>query len=296
MNISQWLNYAAKYLAERRQGAGRTDAEVLLGICAGRDRTALYRDGLDELLAEQEGVFRELLERRASGEPLAYITGVKEFMGLEFRVSPAVLIARPETELLVEKSLEFLKPLPAPVVVDVGTGSGAIAVSLAAFLKKARVCAVDISTEALAVAARNAARHGVAARVEFLQGDLLEPLMKIKGLRADLVAANLPYVPSSEMPGLMPDVREYEPHRALDGGPDGLDHYRRLIPQARELLRDGGRLLMEIAPGQGTALRESMGPGWRVEIFNDLAGRERLVIAEKPAVGGQETGGENCAR
>ncbi|MCL6612692.1 MAG: peptide chain release factor N(5)-glutamine methyltransferase [Peptococcaceae bacterium] len=281
MNISQWLNYAAGYLAGRCAGAGRVDAEALLGHCTGRDRAALYRDGPDRLSPGQEETFRRLLERRAGGEPLAYITGHKEFMGLDFLVGPAVLIPRPETELLVEKALEILKDLPAPVVADVGTGSGAIAVSLAVFLESARIYATDISPGALEVARENAARNGVLERVEFRRGDLLEPLLDIPGFKADLAAANLPYVPSSEIPGLMPEVRDHEPREALDGGPDGLDHYRRLVPQARELLRDGGRLLMEIAPGQGAALREILGPGWRVEVFPDLAGRERLVKAEK---------------
>lgn len=291
MNISQWLNYATAYLAERYPPSGRIDAEVLLGHCTGRDRAALYRDGLDLLSPDQEKMFRRLLERRAGGEPLAYITGRKEFMGLDFLVSPAVLIPRPETELLLEKAVELLKSdsravagsdaRGGPVAVDVGTGSGAIAVSLAVLLDQASVYATDISPGALGIARENAYRHGVAQRIEFRQGDLLGPLLGIPGFRADLVAANLPYVPSGEIPLLMKGVRDFEPYLALDGGPDGLDHYRRLIPQAAKLLRSGGHLLMEIAPGQGAALREAMGPGWRVEIFNDLAGRERLVIAQK---------------
>lgn len=286
MNISQWLNYATKYLAERYPPSGRIDAEVLLMLATGRDRAALYRDGLDELTPEQEKNCRRLLERRAAGEPVAYITGRREFMGLEFLVSPAVLIPRPETELLVERAMEILKALPAPVAVDVGAGSGAISVSLAVLLDSARIYATDISLEALAVAGKNASRHGVGERVKFLQGDLLDPLLKIQGLRADLVAANLPYVPSGEIPLLMKGVRDFEPYLALDGGPDGLDHYRSLIPQAAKLLRDGGHLLMEIAPGQGPALAGILGHGWHTEIFSDLAGRERLVAAQKTGSGG----------
>lgn len=281
MNISQWLNYATRYLAERYPHSIRIDAEVLLMLATGRDRAALYRDGLEDLSPEEEKEFRRLLERRAAGEPAAYIAGHREFMGLDFLVGPAVLIPRPETELLVEKALEILKALPAPVVVDVGAGSGAIAVSLAVLLDSAKVYATDISPEALAVAGQNAARHGVAGRVEFRQGDLLAPLLAVPVLKVDLVAANLPYVPSGEIPRLMKGVRDYEPRLALDGGPDGLEHYRRLIPQARELLRDGGRLLMEMAPGQGPELKNILGSGWRAEVLSDLAGRERLVIAQK---------------
>lgn len=297
MNISQWLNYATAYLAERYPPSGRIDAEVLLGHCTGRDRAALYRDGLDLLSPDQEKMFRRLLERRAGGEPLAYITGRKEFMGLDFLVSPAVLIPRPETELLLEKAVELLKSdsravagsdaRGGPVAVDVGTGSGAIAVSLAVLLDQASVYATDISPGALGIARENAYRHGVAQRIEFRQGDLLGPLLGIPGFRADLVAANLPYVPSGEIPLLMKGVRDFEPREALDGGPGGLDYYRRLVPQARGLIREGGALLMEIAPGQGGKLLEIMGPGWKVEILPDLAGRERLISAQKLGNEGQ---------
>lgn len=286
MNISQWLNRAGAFLAERRPGAGRTDAEALLCRRTGKDRAALYRDGLEEIPPGLEEDLRGLLARRAGGEPLAYITGHREFMGLDFAVSPEVLIPRPETELLVEKALEILKERRRPggggqVAVDVGTGSGAIAVSLAALLEGLKVYATDISPEALEVAGKNAARHGVRDRVDLLPGDLLAPLLDIPGLRADLVAANLPYVPAPEIDGLMAEVRDHEPRGALDGGPDGLDHYRRLVPQARRLLRPGGNLLIEIAPDQGAALKEILG-GWEAEVFPDLAGRERLVSARRP--------------
>jgi len=297
LNIGQWLNYATAYLAERYPPSGRIDAEVLLGHCTGRDRAALYRDGIKELSPDQEKEFRRLLERRAAGEPAAYITGRKEFMGLDFLVGPAVLIPRPETELMVEKALDLLKGViragsgcrgpGRPVAVDVGTGSGAIAVSLAVLLDQASLYATDISPGALGIARENAHRHGVAQRIEFRRGDLLGPLLGIPGFRADLVAANLPYVPSGEIPLLMKGVRDFEPREALDGGPDGLDHYRRLIPQAWGLIREEGALLMEIAPGQGERLRETMGTGWRVEILPDLAGRERLISAQKLGNEGQ---------
>ncbi len=289
MNISRWINYAASYLKESGRETARIDAEVLLAHCTGRDRAALYRDGLDDLPPGQEKMFLQLLERRAGGEPVAYITGHREFMGLDFLVNPAVLIPRPETELLVEKALEILRPVPAPVAVDVGTGNGAIAVSLAVFLESAKIYATDISGAALEVARQNAVRHGVGGRVEFLEGDLLGPLPDIPGFRADLLAANLPYVPSSEILLLMKGVRDFEPRLALDGGPDGLDHYRRLIPRARRLLREGGHLLMEVGAGQGAVLRGIMGPGWKVEVFPDLAGRERLVIAKRLGVYGQNS-------
>lgn len=287
MNINQWLVKAGAYIAERTGRAGRIDAEVLLGLCSGKDRTALYRDGLEELAPGQEKRFWQLVERRAGGEPLAYITGYKEFMGLEFMVGPQVLIPRPETELLVEKAVEALKNNPRchaggnPTAVDVGTGSGAIAVSLAVMVNCCKVWAIDLSPEVLEVARQNAVRHGAGERIEFMVGDLLGPVREIPGFRADLIAANLPYVPSGEMPSLMADVRDYEPHSALDGGTDGLDCYRRLLAEVPGVIRQGGCLLMEIAPGQGAPLKEMLGPGWKVEIHPDLAGRERLVIAQK---------------
>ncbi|KJR95971.1 MAG: hypothetical protein VR68_16470 [Peptococcaceae bacterium BRH_c4a] len=289
MNISQWLTEAGKYLAERRPGAGRTDAEAILEHLTGKNRTSLYRDGEDEMPPGLEKPALDLVERRAGGEPLAYITGHKEFMGLDFYVSQAVLIPRPETELLVEKAADILKnfyPTTAnrPVVADIGAGSGAIAVTLAVLLNLPMVYATDISPEALNVARRNAAGNGVGERIDFRQGDLLSPLTEIPGFRADLLTANLPYVPSREIPLLMTDVRDHEPHLALNGGEDGLDLYRRLIPVAFHTLHKGGYLLMEIGPGQEAALRGMLRAGWRVEILRDLAGRERVVSAQRAGI------------
>ncbi|MFZ5649202.1 MAG: peptide chain release factor N(5)-glutamine methyltransferase [Bacillota bacterium] len=292
MDISQWLNSAGKYLSQRRRGAGRIDAEAILGHLTGMDRSALYRDGHLELSPEKEKEAWIMAERRAGGEPLAYITGHREFMGMDFLVTPAVLIPRPETELLVEKALEILKEARKngenePVAADIGTGCGAIAVSLAVLLDLAVVYATDISGEALKVARQNAERLGAGGRVVLKQGDLLGPLAGIPGGGLHLLAANLPYVPSGEIPGLMADVRDYEPHLALDGGGDGLDLYRRLVPEAGKLLRPGGCLLMEIGPGQGEAMLGILGPGWEPEILPDLAGRERLVIAKRRGYKGQ---------
>ncbi|KJS68497.1 MAG: SAM-dependent methyltransferase [Peptococcaceae bacterium BICA1-7] len=288
MKISQWLHSTGKYLAERRPGAGRLDAEAILKHVTGRDRVSLYREADTEINTELEAHLLPLVERRAGGEPLAYIIGSKEFMGLEFAVSPAVLIPRPETEMMVEKAVELLKGVSIPVragqvIADVGTGSGAVAVSIAVLFQGVRVYAVDISGKALEVSRQNAATHGVGDRVQFLEGNLLDPLAEIIGVegRLDLVTANLPYIPSADIPFLMADVREHEPRLALDGGEDGLEQYRRLVPRAGELLSDGGYLLMEIAPGQGKAMRAILGQTWAVEVLEDLAGRERLVIAKK---------------
>ncbi|MGB9804213.1 N5-glutamine methyltransferase family protein, partial [Desulfofundulus sp.] len=203
------------------------------------------------------------------------------------------LVPRPETELLVETALELLSGVPDPgsrghggeerlSLADAGTGSGAIAVSLAYYLDKALVYATDISRAALAVAAENARRHGVAGRIVLLEGDLLSPLRAFLSPGSlSLVAANLPYIPSADIGRLMPDVARYEPHLALDGGPDGLELYRRLVPQAQELLVPGGYLLMEIDPSQVPLIPRLLPEGsWRYRVRRDLAGRERLVVAQ----------------
>lgn len=256
----------------------RVDAEVLLGFVLGCDRLALYREPLRKVAAEELVRYKELLYRRADGEPVAYLTGEKEFMGLSFTVTQAVLVPRPETELLVETAASLLKAAPAAVVADVGTGCGAIAVSLAVLLPEAQVFAVDISEAALAVARENARRHRVEGRVTFLEGDLLQPLMEA-GHSFDLVAANLPYVPREDMPDLSREVR-HEPALALDGGPGGLVLYRRLVHQAMQILKPGGCLVAEIDHRQAqAALALVPVPAWASELRPDLAGRPRLVVA-----------------
>jgi len=285
------------------------DAEVLLAHVTGLNRAGLYRESERPLTAPEAQAYRRLVERRGQREPVAYLTGKKEFMGLEFAVSPAVLIPRPETELLVEKACALAQellfrrreascgeetscreeaagfgentPPPEILIADAGTGSGAIAVSLAFFLPAAGIYATDCSPTALEVAEKNARRHGVAERISFLQGDLLAPLfdLDLTG-RLELIVANLPYIPTAELSGLMPDVRRYEPLSALDGGPDGLALYRRLLPQARRLLSRSGCLLMEIGPGQGEKLGRLLAEaGWRYQLIHDLAGRERIIRA-----------------
>ncbi|MEW6274994.1 MAG: peptide chain release factor N(5)-glutamine methyltransferase [Bacillota bacterium] len=296
--IQKALGWAREYLRGCGVEGAALDAEVLLAHVTGLDRAGLYRESGRALSPREAEAYRRLVERRGRREPVAYLTGKKEFMGLEFLVGPAVLIPRPETELLVEKACalarefvsrprELVDPERGPgvqelLIADAGTGSGAIAVSLAVFLPAARIYATDCSSAALAVARENARRHGVAGRISFLQGDLLSPLFALNlAGRLVLIVANLPYIPAAELPGLMPDVRCYEPLSALDGGPDGLAHYRRLLPQARRCLSDGGRLLMEIGPGQGEKVGRLLAENnWHYQIIPDLAGRERVVLAD----------------
>ncbi|MGQ9711316.1 MAG: peptide chain release factor N(5)-glutamine methyltransferase [Desulfotomaculales bacterium] len=270
------------------------DAEVLLAHVLDTDRAALYAAPERELTQGQVARYRELVAQRLDGVPVAYLTGRKEFMGLDFQVNPAVLIPRPETELMVERALALLQDLPRPLVVDVGTGSGAVAVSIARHHPGAVVYAVDIAAAALEVAGANARRHGVTERVLCLEGDLLGPLPPGVARQVDLICANLPYVPSPDLPHLPRDVR-HEPRLALDGGLDGLGVYRRLVPQAARFLRPGGHLLMEIDPRQAReALSLVPAPDWDVFIERDLSGKERLVVGRysEAAKRGGASGGE----
>ncbi|ABO51671.1 [protein release factor]-glutamine N5-methyltransferase [Desulforamulus reducens MI-1] len=284
MNIREALVKGRQYLKEQQIDSFQLDAQVLLSQVTGIDRTGLFMRQEQPLTPQQQEKYQILLERRAQGEPVAYLIGRKEFMGRDFVVTPDVLIPRPDTELMVETAVKFFHKNSScpPVAVDVGTGSGAIAVSLASLVQELQVYAIDLSEAALKVARQNAERLGMKERVHFQQGNLLEPLLKTMGEEVSIITANLPYVPSGDIPTLMRDVKEFEPHLALDGGPDGLDLYRLLIPQAYRLLQPGGLLLMEIGPGQGTGAKKILPAGqWQGTVLKDLAGRERLVLAEK---------------
>ncbi len=280
MNVGQALAWAKNLLAQAGVEEPGIDAEVLLGQATGLNRAGLFTWHDRELTPKQLSRFRTDTYRRAEREPLAYITGQREFFGLSFVVSPAVLIPRPETELLVEGVLQWCARAGAPVspvLVDVGTGSGIIAVTLAAHLSGARIFATDASAPALDVARANAMRHGVADRIEFLLGDLLEGLPQ----PVDLIAANLPYVATPDWEVLMPEIRHYEPRQALDGGSDGLDCVRRLLGMAPPALRPGAALLVEIGAMQGVeamALARSHFPTAKTELQQDYAGLSRLLV------------------
>ncbi len=234
---------------------------------------AVHRDL--PLTPTQADTYLAWLRRRAAGEPLAYITGEREFLSLPFFVEPGVLIPRPDTETLVE-SLLALRPKRASIL-DLCTGSGAVAVSLAYHLPDASVFGADISQKALAVAEKNAARNGVADRTTFFLCDVLHNLPAI-GRTFDMVAANPPYIRSNEINSLMRDVRDYEPHLALDGGADGLVFYRAILRDIPSILPPGGRLAFEIGFDQGQAVSQLMQDGfYKIEIVNDLAGQNRVV-------------------
>lgn len=283
----------------------RLDAEVLLAHALETDRAGLYARLHDPCPNRHAEAFRHLIQRRGQREPLQYITGTQEFWSLEFKVDVRVLIPRPETEMVVETALRLLPqsairsfdrvypersrraqdrlPQSAIKVLDVGTGSGCIAIALATELPQVEVWAVDISQEALTVADENTRRHGVAERIKFLQGDLFAP---IAGERNgfDLIVANPPYIGYDDLATLQPEVRDWEPYRALDGGVDGLDFYRRLLSEGPDYLRTGGWLVMEIGQGQRMQvlrLAQDQRSLSQCSCIPDYTGNARVVVACK---------------
>jgi len=256
----------------------RLDAEVLARHALGWDRARLVADGRDPMPADVDREYSALIERRATREPVAFITGQREFWGLGFDVSPDVLIPRPETELIVEAACERRGQLDGVrTIVDVGTGSGCLAIALAREFPDARVLATDISAAALGVASRNAVRHGVDRRVTFVRGDLVEP---VQG-PVDLVVSNPPYVPSGVE--LSPDIVRFEPPIALYSGRDGLTLVRRLVASVRSRLADGGLFVVEFGLGQDDEVETlARDAGWQdVTIVEDLQGIPRVAVMRK---------------
>jgi release factor glutamine methyltransferase len=255
------------------------DAELLLAAAAGIDRVKLLT-GSFALEREHLERFCQLVARRASREPLAYIAGRKEFHGLEIEVDRNVLIPRPETELVVDVALRFLRHRPPSLVMDLGTGSGAIAIAVGLRSPGARISASDISAAALEVASRNAERHGCVDRIEFLPGDGFAAI-PCSHPKFDLIVSNPPYVRDDEVAGLQPEVARYEPGIALRGGKDGLDFYRRIADGAGSYLAAGGEIIVELGAGQAVAAARILEQGgWRTrETIRDLAGHERVLRA-----------------
>lgn len=259
-----------------KMASGRRDAELLLMRAMGVDRAWLLTHGDAEPSPEHIAKFENWVVRRAKNEPVQYIVGETEFYGLALRVTPDVLIPRPETEHLVEAVLDRVGRDGGPRICDVGTGSGAIAIAMAKELPRAEVTAVDISPAALAVARENAERHGVAERIRLVESDLLKAL---RGEKFDVVVSNPPYVADGAV--LEAQVGEYEPHAALFAGPTGMEVYRRLIPEAWEALASGGWLVMEMGQGQRAAVAELL-RGWdQVSFQDDLQGIARVAIAQR---------------
>jgi release factor glutamine methyltransferase len=278
MNIRSALQEAGQRLVDTSNP--RLDAETLLMHVLRRERSYLYAHPEFELACGELTRYYDAVSQRAQGIPLQYITGHQEFWGLDFKVTPAVLIPRPETEHSVEAVLGIAKNAETPRIIDVGTGSGCIAVALASELPQAEIHAVDISSEALAIARENAQRLGFADRVSFTQSDLLANYID-HGEYFDIVVSNPPYVGSDEPDKVQREVREHEPAIAVFGGPTGLEPYARLIPQARTVLKPSGRLVMEIGYSTEAQIKAMLRDWNHVRAECDLQGIPRVMIAKK---------------
>lgn len=277
--IGEALAEAARQLAGAGVEEAAREAAWLLAHAMGTSAGRLRLTPGEPVPPSQLAEFTEFVRRRAAREPIQYILGTEEFLGLSFRVTPAVLIPRLDTEVLVRLAADRLQSHPGPRVADIGTGSGAIAVGLASLLPRAAVVATDLSPEALAVARMNAAGNHVADRVTFRQGDLLEPL---QGERFAAILSNPPYIDEAEWERLMPEVRTWEPKGALTPGPDGLALYRRLAAGAQAYLEPGGFLAVEVGYQQAAAVRDLFADaGYIAETHLDTAGVRRVVVGER---------------
>ncbi len=288
MTVLELLNWSTNYLEDHRVENPRLNAELLLAHSLNLSREGLYMRLYDRVEGCDKEVLEKLIQRRISGEPLQYILEHQEFWSLDFKVDPRVLIPRPETELLVEQSLLILSGIFSkriPSVLEIGTGSGAIAIALAKELKNIFLVATDISTEALELAKQNARSAGVRQRIQFVNGDLFSPFQPLEErVPFDLIVSNPPYIIRRKIDTLAKEVKNHEPRMALDGGEDGLAFYRRIIPEAHVYLREGGWLLLEVALGQSEDVSEMIEKGGsflKPETIPDLSGIGRVVKAQR---------------
>jgi len=278
--VKDVLRWTTDYFRKKDIETPRLDAEVLLANALKTDRLRLYLDQERPLTPKERSVYRDFIRRRASREPVALIVGVKEFWSLPFKVSRGVLIPRPDTERLVEVVLDEIRGNSTPFVLEIGTGSGAVAVAVVKECPTARVMATDISPVAIAFAAANAESAGVAGSLDLVVSDLLEPFRK--AAKFDVICSNPPYIPSGIIPTLAPEITRFEPLTALDGGPDGLEVIRKLVDQTPHHLRTGGALIIEVGEHQAEEVREIMsstGHFTEIQFFSDLAGKSRVVKA-----------------
>ena len=285
--IQQALRQALDLLNSAGVDQALLDAELLLAEVLQERRERLHAYPERNLSEEMYSRFWNLVERRAAREPLAYITGRKEFWSLEFEVSPDVLIPRPDTELVVESFLEWQKSPPAKNslrILDLGTGPGTLVVTLAHEIPQIQATAVDRSPKALEIARKNARTHGVANRVEFVEGDVLADWNFLATFSWDAILSNPPYISTQDFPDLTPAVNHYEPRLALDGGPDGLDFYRHIVPEAALRLAEGGALFLEVGDTQATAVLQEINRCGEFEagkVKPDYSGRDRVVWARR---------------
>jgi release factor glutamine methyltransferase len=292
VTVLEAIRKSTEFLAKKQVESPRLQTELLLAHLLKLPRMKLYLNFDRELSPAETDALRELVRRRGAREPLQHIVGATSFCGLEIAVGRQALIPRPETELLAESGWQFLQglqpaPAPAPAALDFGTGTGCIGIALAAKCPAARIVALEVSAEALALAARNAAALGVADRIEFVAGDSLAALAGTSDVTPgrpqayDLIISNPPYIASAEIASLEPEVRDFDPRLALDGGADGLDFYRTLAAQAKSRLKAGGKIMLEFGDGQAEAIKNIFtGEKWIVEaIKEDYSQRARILIA-----------------
>jgi release factor glutamine methyltransferase len=280
--VGRLLTWTGGYLKRHGSESPRLDAEVMLADVLHCERVQLYTHFTEPVGQPARAQFRELVRRRARGEPVAYLVGRKEFYSLVFEVCPAVLIPRPESEFVVVELLTVMRDVESPRAVDVGTGSGCLAVASAFRHRESRFIAIDQSAEALDVARRNATRHGVADRIDFRLGNVLGPVADAAPF--DAIISNPPYIPSLQIPMLEPGVRDYEPRLALDGGPTGLEMVARLIEESISRLVPGGHLILEIGTDQEQPVRdliEAQGELCLVPTVRDHAQHARVIRATR---------------
>jgi release factor glutamine methyltransferase len=280
--IKRLLEWTKRHLAQKGAESPGPDAEMLLSHVLGCARIELYTRHDEEPSEKLRAHFKDLIQQRLKGCPVAYLVGRKEFFSLGFEVNRDVLIPRPDTECVVDECLRLARDMTAPTVLDVGTGSGCLAVSVAKYHKTAQLTAIDASAAALPVASRNAARHGVADRICFLEGDLYTPLPP--GERFDFILSNPPYIPHGDIPALPVGVRDFEPHVALDGGPDGYAVFDRLIAGAAERMKPGASLIVEIGSPQEEPARrriEALGVFDLGKTIFDGSGHPRVLRAKR---------------
>lgn len=274
MTVLEVIQRSAEFLARKGVDSPRLQAELLLAHVLQLPRLKLYLEFERRLSDVQADRMREMVKRRGEREPLQQILGSTSFCGIEIGLTPDVLVPRPETEILAETAWEYLNQRGGePVVLDYGTGSGCIAIAIAAHCPSAKVHALDISEKALAIARANAANH----KITFHQGSRVPQLPPI-----DLFVSNPPYIPSAEIATLQPEVARFDPHLALDGGADGLDFYRRIAVEALPVMADAGRVMLEFGDGQETALQKIFAVDWTIEqVKADLCGKPRILVARR---------------
>jgi len=278
MTLAEALKWAASYLKEHRIEDPQLEAEILLAHALGLKRTSLITERQIKIETKDFLFYKDLIERRARHEPTAYITGVQPFMSLDFFVDRSVLIPRPETELLVETALRSTIHDARPTIADIGTGSGVIAVSLAKYMPNIKVIGIDSSPDAIKVAQNNAEHHKVIDCCRFIQGNLLEPLTE----PVNVIISNPPYIPSADIDNLQPEVRDWEPRGALDGGPDGLNLIRKLISESPKYLKENGYLIFEFGLNQADWILKSAKPHFtNIKFIKDYSGIDRIFSAQK---------------